>query len=143
MLLSLLLLLSTGAWAETPKFTILGEGQCAQFEGVLFDKNATAEILARQGISATACDLKIKYALDKQQARYELDLGNIQIRYESLMKENNLLIEQKDLNSERSLSTIIELINNFNQQINLIKNLQEIKSFDTNQLIFKHINEEI
>ena len=96
MLLSLLLLLSTGAWAETPKFTILGEGQCAQFEGVLFDKNATAEILARQGISATACDLKIKYALDKQQARYELDLGNIQIRYESLMKENNLLIEQKD-----------------------------------------------
>jgi len=78
MLLSLLLLLSTGAWAETPKFTILGEGQCAPFEGVLFDKNATAEILARQGISATACDL------------------NIQIRYESLMKENNLLIEQKD-----------------------------------------------
>ena len=96
MLLSLLLLLSTGAWAETPKFTILGEGQCAPFEGVLFDKNATAEILARQGISATACDLKIKYALDKQQARYELDVGNIQIRYESLMKENNLLIEQKD-----------------------------------------------
>jgi len=96
MLLSLLLLLSTGAWAETPKFTILGEGQCAQFEGVLFDKNATAEILARQGISAPACDLKIKYALDKQQTRYELDLGNIQIRYESLMKENNLLIEQKD-----------------------------------------------
>ena len=96
MLLSLLLLLSTGAWAETPKFTILGEGQCAQFEGVLFDKNATAEILARQGISATACALKIKYALDKRQARYELDLGNIQIRYESLMKENNLLIEQKD-----------------------------------------------
>ena len=96
MFLSLLMLLSTGAWAETPKFTILGEGQCAQFEGVLFDKNATAEILARQGISATACDLKIKYALDKQQARYELDLGNIQIRYESLMKENNLLIEQKD-----------------------------------------------
>ena len=96
MFLSLLLLLSTGAWAETPKFTILGEGQCAQFEGVLFDKNATAEILARQGISAAACDLKIKYALDKQQARYELDVGNIQIRYESLMKENNLLIEQKD-----------------------------------------------
>ena len=59
------------------------------------------------------------------------------------LKKAALLIEQKDLNSERSLSTIIELINNFNQQINLIKNLQEIKSFDTNQLIFKHINEEI
>ena len=59
------------------------------------------------------------------------------------LKKAAVLIEQKDLNSKESLSTIIELINNLNQQISLIKNLQEIKSFDTNQLIFKHINEEI
>ena len=39
--------------------------------------------------------------------------------------------------------SFIELISNFGQQINLIKNLQEIKSFDTNQLIFKHLNENI
>jgi hypothetical protein len=96
MFLSLLMLLSTGAWAETPKFTILGEGQCAQFEGVLFDKNATGEILSRYDISTAACELQIQHALEKQQARHELETGNLQIRYESLMKENNLFIEQKD-----------------------------------------------
>ena len=54
-------------------------------------------------------------------------------------KKAALLIEQKDLDSKRSLLTIIGLISNFKQQINLIKNLQEIKSFDTNKLIFKHL----
>ena len=61
------------------------------------------------------------------------------------MREKNaaLLIEQKDLKSEKSLLTLIELINNFEQRINLIKNLQEIKSFNTNQLILKHLNDKI
>lgn len=58
-------------------------------------------------------------------------------------KDAALLIEQKYLKSEQSLATVIELISNFGQQINLIKNLQEIKSFDTNQLIFKHLNDKI
>ena len=56
-------------------------------------------------------------------------------------KKAALLIEQKDLISDHSLSTIIELISNLGQQINLIKNLQQIKTFDTNQLIFKHLND--
>jgi len=58
-------------------------------------------------------------------------------------KEAALLIKQEDLNSKQSLSTVIKLINNFNQQINLIKKLQEIKNFDTNKLIFKHLNDKI
>ena len=61
-----------------------------------------------------------------------------------LIKERAaLLIEQKDLKSNKSLSTIIELISNFDQQIRLIKKLQEIEIFDTNELIFKHLNEKI
>ena len=58
-------------------------------------------------------------------------------------KKAALLIKQKDLDSKQSLLTIIGLISNFKQQINLIKNLQEIKSFDTNQLIFNHLNDKI
>ncbi len=54
-----------------------------------------------------------------------------------------LLIEQKDLKSKQSLFSIISLIDNIEQQINLIKNLQQIKSFDTNQLILNHLNENI
>ena len=71
--------------------------------------------------------------------------NNHQFNNANYLKQRNaaLLIEQKDLNSKKSLSNIIALISNVDQQINLIKNLQEIKSFDTNQLIFKHLNENI
>ena len=56
-------------------------------------------------------------------------------------KNAALLIEQKDLNSEKSIFTVINLIINSNQQINLIKKLQEIKIIDTNQLMFTHLND--
>ena len=54
-----------------------------------------------------------------------------------------LLIEQKELKSDKSLSILIELINNLGQQNSLIKHLQKIKSFDTNRLIFKYLNDKI
>ena len=70
---------------------------------------------------------------------------NHQYNNANYLKQRNatLLIEQKDLNSEKSLFSIISLINNLDQQNHLIKNLQKIKSFNTNQLIFKHLNENI
>ena len=59
-----------------------------------------------------------------------------------LIKKNAaLLIEEKDLSHNNSLLTIMELINNFEQQINIIKNLQKIKSLDTNKLIYNYLNE--
>jgi len=71
--------------------------------------------------------------------------NNHQFYNANYLREKNaaLLIEQKDLKSEKSLLTLIELINNFEQRINLIKNLQEIKIFNTNQLILKHLNDKI
>ena len=56
-------------------------------------------------------------------------------------KKAALLIEQKDLNSQESLLIVIELISNIKKQNDLIKNLKKIKSFDTNQLIFKYLND--
>ena len=56
-------------------------------------------------------------------------------------KKAALLIEQKYLNSQESLSKVIELISNITKQNDLIKNLQKIKNFDSNQLIFQYLNE--
>ena len=56
-------------------------------------------------------------------------------------KKAALLIEQRDLNSQESLSIVIELISNIKKQNDLIKNLKKIKSIDTNQLIFKYLND--
>jgi len=56
-------------------------------------------------------------------------------------KKASLLIEEKNLNDNQSLLAIIELINNSNKQIDIIKNLQKIKSLDSNKLIYNIINE--
>ena len=52
-------------------------------------------------------------------------------------KKASIIIEQKDLKSEKSLLTLKNLINDSNQKSKLIKNLQQIKIFDTNKEIFE------
>ena len=70
-------------------------------------------------------------------------MNNHQFQNANYLKNNNAayLIDQKDLNSNKSLSVIIDLITNLETQNKLIKKLQEMKNFDTNTLMFKYINE--
>ena len=56
-------------------------------------------------------------------------------------KKAAILIEQKDLESSDSMSKIIKFIENTNEQENIINNLKKIKTYDSNDLIFKNINE--
>lgn len=98
MFLSLLILLSTPAQADAQaaSFTILSEGQCAPFEGVLFDKYATAEILSGYDRFKPACDNRVQYELKKQQETHEYELETLRIEHQALTKEYDLFIEQKD-----------------------------------------------
>ena len=96
MFLSLLLMLSAPAQAETGQFTFLGHQQCAPFEGVLFDVPALSEIMARQSTANLACQARIDYELSVEIASYELELRNWEIQYNALHEETSLLIFQKD-----------------------------------------------
>ena len=85
---------SSAALAEDPgRFTFLGQNQCAPFEGVLFDPNATAHILTEAQTAKTSCELALNYELDKQKTEYELDLQNLTIRHESLIAEYDMRIQ--------------------------------------------------
>ena len=94
--LLLLLTLSANADAEAAKFTILGKNQCAPFEGVLFDKYATADILSEYDISKYACDSKVKYELEIASERHRLEIETLRIEHTALTQEYDLFIEQKD-----------------------------------------------
>ena len=65
-LLSLLLVFSSPAQAEDAQFTILGQNQCAPFEGVLFNKQAISEVLSGYDRFQHACDNVVQYELSKQ-----------------------------------------------------------------------------
>ena len=96
-MLNNLILLSSMALAEGPKFSILAEQEPAPFEGVLFDPQATAVIMSEKEMWQRACDLEIEFQLDQQGTKFHLDLQNAQIRYDSLKEESDLLIEKKDI----------------------------------------------
>ena len=85
---------SSTAAAETPgQFTFLGKNQCAPFEGVLFDPAATATILADKTTATSACEIRLNYELDIQAAEHELELQNLQIRYDSLVSEHEMRVQ--------------------------------------------------
>lgn len=97
--MKLLALLVLSLWSNvaqaTPpgQFTFLGVNQCAPFEGVLFDPPATANLLADFQFAKTSCDAAIQFELNKQKAEYDLEIENLNIRYDSLQTEYRLTIE--------------------------------------------------
>jgi len=105
-MLSSLLLLTTIALAEGPKFSVLGEQEPTPFEGVLFDPEATAIIMSDREFASASCDLEIEFNLDKQATQYHLQLQNAQIRYDSLKEETDLLITQKDIEIDTLQETL-------------------------------------
>lgn len=107
MFLSLLLLLFSSAAADEGKFTFLGEQQCAQFEGVLFDPPALASILARQSTANLACQARIEYELSVEAASYDLEIRELQISFDALSEESTLMITQKDLEIQQLQESLL------------------------------------
>ena len=97
MFLKLLLMLTMAARATEPaKFTILEYKAPAPFAGVLFDEKAMAKVLAGYDIYKYSCDIQMDYQLKIQKEKYEFKLENLKIEHNSLTKEYDLFIMQKD-----------------------------------------------
>ncbi len=101
--MKLLTLLILSTWSNLAvastegKFTFLGLNQCAPFEGTLFDPTATATILTEVQTAKKNCEITMAYELTKQKAEFDLELTNLQIRYDAL--------EQKYTTTIQSLET--------------------------------------
>lgn len=96
MFLKLLLALSLSANATTPHFAILGQKQCAPFEGVLFDKHAVAELIAGTESHTNSCENKIQFEIEKQGEKHRFEFENLKIEHKALTQEYDLFIVQKD-----------------------------------------------
>ena len=106
MLLSIMLMIGI-AQADEPQFTILGENECAPFEGVLFNKEATAELLVLEERVRLNCEATLNYELQRQRTEFDLELSNLNIRLESLQEEYDLRISEKDLEIARLQESLL------------------------------------
>ena len=97
MFLNLLLMLTMTVNATEPaKFTVLEYKSPAPFAGVLFDEHAMAQLMADFDIYKYSCDIQKDYELKIQKEKYEFQLENLKIEHNSLTKEYDLFIMQKD-----------------------------------------------
>ena len=89
------LLISTGVASE-PQFTFVSEDQPAPFEGTLFNPEATAELLLAPKEIRLNCDLEIEYQLDVLRTEHQLQVDNLNARYNALSLEYGLTVVAKD-----------------------------------------------
>jgi len=105
-------LCNTAAGDSTGKFTFLGEGACAPFEGTLFDVDATAEIVILPTKLKKDCNLKLNFELGKLRTDLQLEIDNLQIHYDSTIQEKDLIIASQLSQIEQMQTAIRHLAPN-------------------------------
>jgi len=96
LLMCLNLLLISSALAQEGKFTFVGEGEPAPFEGVLLDPVAAADVLSKPSELQQICEIKTQYKLEVQATEYDLLFANKNAELEALQKEHEVIITEKD-----------------------------------------------
>ena len=83
------------------KYVQLKAGETATFDSWCFDAEATGQIFGTIKNNVALCKLHIDEALAKQAAAFDLELGNLSLRLDSVEREYNdiLLIKNKEIES--------------------------------------------
>ena len=89
-----ILFFSSASLAQT--VVPLSQGQEAPFDGVLLDKDAAAEILAKDEMSEESCDAKTEYKVGKAVSECELYKGIAESKLETEINKNVELLSIKN-----------------------------------------------
>lgn len=102
-LILLISFVSTTALAtpQPGRFSRVLEGNPAPFDSWCFDDIATAKIQVTAEFADERCRLKIDKELEKQKARFLLDIENLNLRISSLVQENSNMLAIKNQEIER------------------------------------------
>lgn len=95
-LLSIVLLIPSLAYAEDGTFTYLEPGMKAPFKGTLFNDPATAYLLTLPEYYEMQCDLELDYQLGMKQEKYAFEVKDLKSQIEFLQKENSSITLQTD-----------------------------------------------
>lgn len=102
-LTSCFLLLSTSGMgmATQGRVASLTEGESAPFTGVLFDETFSARLIAEEEHKQIECNLKIKFEIEKMEAKHALEMGNVQATLDTLRAQHRSITDIKDSEIKR------------------------------------------
>lgn len=95
-LLLIVLLVPSLAYADDGKFTYLEPGMKAPFKGTLFNDSATAHILTLPEYYELQCDLDLEYRLGMLQEKHSFEIKDLKSEIEFLQNENQSIVLQTD-----------------------------------------------
>ena len=84
-----------------PKILGIQKGEPAPFSGVLLNPLAAANIFSEKNYSIVECDLRVKYAVEKELARVNLLLETTKVSMDAMDKRYSSIIQIKDKEIER------------------------------------------
>ena len=116
--LALILLISfvsttTFATPQPGKFSRVLEGSPAPFDSWCFDDVATAKIQVTAEFADERCKLRLDKELEKKQARYSLDIQNLNLRISSLVEEKNNILAIKNQEIEQLTQAALKRPNDY------------------------------
>lgn len=92
---------SISAQEQEGQFTRLQQDQPSPFVAWCFDDTAFAKIKAKIDLSDEACNLKLEKQKEEDDARYKLEIDNLQLRLDTLKKQSDNIILIKDQEIKR------------------------------------------
>jgi len=95
----ILIFMPSIAFAQSKQISIIGKGQTAPFAGVLLSPAAYAELDVNNSINQALSEAKIAYALDLNNAEWEMKLNNekTERKFEGLMYQERLRLKESEI----------------------------------------------
>ena len=84
-----------------PKIMGIQKGETAPYSGVLLNTLAAAQVFSDKSFAGKECELKIKFAVDKEIARMQLLLDSTKVSLETVEKKYTNIITIKDKEIKR------------------------------------------
>jgi hypothetical protein len=101
MVLTLCFLPTLAQAQESGQVINLLKDEPAPYDGVLFNEQAAAKLLADKEYEQIECKLKIDYEMEKIKARHMLEMATLQASFDAIKKQNISILEIKDSEIKR------------------------------------------
>lgn len=108
LILIMALLQPVSLFAQEAKITDISKGQKAPFDGVLFNIEAAAKVMAEKKFAEEECRLKIDLELEKLKANLNLQLENKNVTIEANQKKYHSILQIKDQEIKRLTELAID-----------------------------------
>lgn len=102
-----------GPLLDSGNFTRLGAGESAEFDSWCYDDLANSQIISKIKFADQRCSLKVEHELDKERARLNLAIGNLELRIETLQEQNEEITKIKDTEINRLTEIVSKAPNDY------------------------------